>query len=189
MRLTRKRKKKNQFKSMVLKFDIAIISIIGVLFLFGTIIGSIILNTNESANLGDLTALWNNYLKSDENINFLENIFKYGRILFAIWFLGFFKYGFLGIPFLILLKGIGIGYTSSFIFKINSFYGFVLISKLTFIQSFLSILLCFIISLFALKYSLYKKYFNLSSYKKTYYSIFIVGFLGSLLISLFDLFI
>ncbi len=176
MRMTRIRKRKACFKSIIMSLNNISIAFMGITFLIGSFIGSIMLNTIDSSDFNTLLTHWNSYLLSDSTNNIIENIFRYGKIPLAIWLCGLFKYGYLGILLLALKKGVSIGFTSSFIIKITGGKGILFISNLYFIQSFILILLCFLAGTIGTKYCLNKnqpaRNYNIKNY--TMFGIFLL---------------
>jgi len=139
-----------------MSFNNISIAFMGIAFIIGSLIGTIMLNTMETTDFNALLMSWNSYLLSDTANNIIENILKYGKTLIAIWLCGFFKYGYFGILLLTFKKGVSVGFTSSFIIKITGGKGILFISNLYLIQSFLLILLYFLAGTVGAKYSLSK---------------------------------
>jgi len=178
--MTRLRKRKKTFKSMIMNFNNIIAILMSLIFLIGTAIGTFILILSDLPNT---EALWKGFT---ENNNIFESIFKYGKIILAIWLCGFFKYGFIGTLAVIFIKGISIGYTSSFIIKLTGARGILFISKLYLLQTAILFLMCLITGIMSVKFSL-RKTKNIGKIDaRTYYSFGILQIIGIIFIALID---
>ncbi len=187
MRMTRIRKRKANFKSLIMNFNHIVIVIMSLIFIAGVISGAYTLNNMPPAEFTSLLSRWSDFLNSNSSAAITDSIFKYGKTTFIMWLCGFFKYGFIIILLLIFAKGVSIGFTSSFIIKTTGNEGIFFVSKLYLIQTFILILLCFLIGICGTRLSLSKNSTSQKYDLKNYFILGIFQVIGILFLSLIDI--
>ncbi len=185
MRLSRAKKQKSRFKSYVTNFNNITIITMALFFLLGIIVGSIILNNISNDNFSEIFSSWSKFLETTSKPNIFESIIKYGKLIAVIWLCGFFKFGAFGIIFALFLKGISIGFTSSFIVASTGSIGIIFAAKLYLLQTAFLIPMCFTVGIIAIKFSLRKISPTYLTNKK-YCLLALITLLGILILSLFD---
>ena len=159
MRMTRIRKRKakiNKFKGIILNLDNLLYNVLSVIFAIGILIGIFILNLSQNDSMGQLFEFWKGFSDSNYTANFFKGFISYFKFIFGIFLCMFFKYGFLGIFLLLLIKGISIGFTSAFIIKYIGFSGISDILKFYFPQAFIMIFVCIAFGAFSIRKSIVK---------------------------------
>ena len=177
MRTKRVVKKSRNFFGMVMEFNSLVIVVTAVIFALGVILGSIFLNSIDDSEFNYLFGLWEEAVGNNSGNVFFDKFLKCG-IVFLIWLCGFIKFGFIGVFFLIFTKGLSVGFTSSFIIKCMGTEGILEILRTYSLWNFAIIVLCFAISVFAVRKCVAEKN---SDEKRKYYAVG-AGMLGCVFI-------
>ncbi len=183
MRTKRLAKRKRNFFGMVMGFNNLIFIITAAVFALGVIFGTFMLNGIESSEFERLSGVWTVFGEGGLNngFDFFDRFLKCGSMVFFIWLCGFIKFGFIGVFFLILVKGLSVGFTSAFVIKCMGAEGILEIFRLYSLWNFALISLCFIIGVFAVRKCIVK---NSYDEKRKYYAVGAFMFAGVMIIML-----
>ena len=177
-------------------FNSRLFKVLIVLFIFGFLLGivSFIVIKDNSGIINYFESLKNNdYISFSSFISLLISNYKYA---FIIWILGILFFLSIITPFIIIFRGILVGFTiSSIIYSFHIkglLYAFIMLFPCTIINELVFILLSFYSINFSFKlFNIFKnnKFINIRSFTKNYFYIFLILLVTLLLSSLFETYI
>lgn len=193
MREIREKRENPKSKISEYKKNTNIIKYFFIILMFGSICGSISCNYTNIFYTSQISSLVENFFSIREDkssiiaiiISFIENFFKNSKYFIFIWFLGFIsskspinylKYIF--IYFIIFIKGVFIGFTSSIIISQYNFWAISYIFKNYILSSIIFIITNLYTAYIAIKFT--KK--DLVLYIKKLFYIVIFNFIMSFII-------
>lgn len=110
-------------------------------FIIGILLGIVLVDIGIELEHGKISTHMESFLHNFNRLDYQrsavikESLFKYGLFLVLIWFLGFFPAGALGALALLLVKGLGLGFTMAFFMKHYGLTGLFYITVLTLPQN------------------------------------------------------